>query len=366
MPGHGRAVPGTRRAAVLLTALAFCLALAPPALAAPGAVASGVFPGFLTEVSCPGTGDCWAVGQSTDGIAVTDHWNGTAWHVVNMPAPLGATFTYLPAVSCASASYCWAVGQYKMASGSLLPYAVHWNGSAWSESALPRSPESLPIDVSCVSTASCWAVGGGNGLPLFEHWNGHAWAVVSAPALTSRDIPERVTCVSDTDCWATGLSDTDGALTAHWDGTAWTPVHTPLTSSPGAVLLGVSCSGAAACMAVGGDSGTGHPVAARWNGSAWAVTPAGTKAAGLEGLACTAGLRCVAVGATTNPTRAFTEIWNGSRWQVAAAHSPAGAGLVGVSCPAAGGCWAVGSRPEVGHLNSLIEHWNGTTWSIVT
>jgi hypothetical protein len=65
-------------------------------------------------------------------------------------------------------------------------------------------------------------------------------------------------------------------------------------------------------------------------------------------------------------SRAFSEIWNGSRWRVVTPPTPPGSsrsGLAGVSCPGPADCWAVGDQ-VVGSGSSLIEHWNGTTWSI--
>ena len=40
--------------------------------------------------------------------------------------------------------------------------------------------------------------------------------------------------------------------------------------------------------------------------------------------------------------------------------------LLGVSCPSASDCWAVGYSKVGIAAQTLIEHWNGTTWAIVT
>jgi hypothetical protein len=89
-------------AALVLSALT----AVPAATAAPGgAVTAAAFPGPLFDVSCPGAHDCWAVGRIGDRGAF-DHWNGSAWRVLRVPAPTGATSTSLSSVSCAGTASC--------------------------------------------------------------------------------------------------------------------------------------------------------------------------------------------------------------------------------------------------------------------
>ena len=54
-------------------------------------------------------------------------------------------------------------------------------------------------------------------------------------------------------------------------------------------------------------------------------------------------------------------------WSVAASPSPFGPSsghLVGVACPSATSCFAVGT--DLNFNGTLVERWNGTSWSIVT
>ena len=89
----------------------------------------------------------------------------------------------------------------------------------------------------------------------------------------------------------------------------------------------------------------------------------------LEGVSCTSAWACTAVGTSNGGTLA--EQWNGTAWSIAP--SPNGAagqwnGLFGVSCTSASACTAVGAYdvvdPTVSEL-TLVEQWNGMTWSIV-
>ena len=63
----------------------------------------------------------------------------------------------------------------------------------------------------------------------------------------------------------------------------------------------------------------------------------------------------------------FSERWSGSRWRAVPAQSPRGAvaaSLVGVACVSAADCWGAGSYSSGSAGRSLIEHWNGTRWSV--
>jgi hypothetical protein len=61
--------------------------------------------------------------------------------------------------------------------------------------------------------------------------------------------------------------------------------------------------------------------------------------------------------------------WNGTRWSTvpAATDSVSGDYLSGVAAVSATDIWAVGSHfdPSIGGSAGLIEHWNGSSWSIV-
>jgi len=355
-----------RAAAVLLAVLAACLAVPPPAGAAGPGGAAGLPAAFLVSVSCPGQDACWAVGLTTTGRAhpVIDRWNGSVW--ASVPAPVPRAAVGLWSVSCVSPAFCWAVGSYGPAEPR--PFAEHWNGTRWSLTLLPVLPggaATVSDDVWCSSTASCWEVQE-NGPAGFEHWDGHAWAIVTAPAFRRHDVLDRVTCASDRDCWVTG-DGTAGTITGHWDGRAWSLVPTPTGHAQGDQLLGISCLGRS-CLAVGATDDPYRPLAERWTGSSWQVTPIAVAAAELAGVSCPAARYCLAVGLRTNSAgRAFSERWNGSRWHAVPVPAPPGSSsslLAAVDCVTTTDCWAVGSDQHGQVEPSLIEHWNGTAWSV--
>src|SRR5690242_12727777 len=153
------------------------------------------------------------------------------------------------------------------------------------------------------------------------------------------------------------------------------PTPNPRTIKQGR-LNAVSCSSPGACTAVGdfvNVPGTGTLVE-RWNGTSWSIqasaNPAGAFTSVLFGVSCPAATFCVAVGNYQNRAgrhAIMAEAWNGSSWSVMPAPPPAGARrsfLNGVSCTSATACTAVGSYQtrSGGHV-TLVERWNGTTWS---
>ena len=84
---------------------------------------------------------------------------------------------------------------------------------------------------------------------------------------------------------------------------------------------------------------------------------------------------CVAVGASiagiNSNHSSFTSLverWDGSSWSLTPVPVPpgaAGAGFFAVDCTSATDCWAVGARLGVAGNNTepLIEHWDGSSWT---
>jgi hypothetical protein len=177
---------------------------------------------FLFGVTCVSASDCWAIGFSqslvgTSNINQTliERWDGTAWAIVSSPNTLAALDNYLDGVTCVSASDCWAVGYYGNVSMTAWQTLIeHWDGTAW---AIVNSPNTSTTQrnylygVTCVSASECWAVGlsvNGSGFSqtLIERWDGTSWAIVSSPSTSASqyNFLYGVTCVSATDCWAVG------------------------------------------------------------------------------------------------------------------------------------------------------------------
>jgi hypothetical protein len=159
--------------------------------------------------------------------------------------------------------------------------------------------------------------------------------------------------------------------------TAWKIQRTPDPKNKQGRLNAVSCISPSACTSVGSFdnvSGTGT-LAERWDGTSWSIqaspNPAGALTSVLLGVSCPAAAFCVAVGNYRDGAgegKALVEAWNGSSWSVMPASPPAGARrsfLNGVSCTSTAACTAVGSyQTRSGKHVTLAEHWDGTTWSV--
>jgi hypothetical protein len=99
---------------------------------------------------------------------------------------------------------------------------------------------------------------------------------------------------------------------------------------------------------------------------------AGTTDVGFTAVSAASATEALAVG--PNPTQAavqgpFADHWNGTAWTGLQLPMPSGttASLLGVADVAPGDGWAVGfsTNTSTDQDQTLIEHWNGTSWSIV-
>ena len=284
--------------------------------------------------------------------------------------------------------------------------------SGWTVATVPGTgADDVLLGTTCANALECWAVGisigniSGNSIftPLIEQWNGTTWALGAEPPLPPGNGGGifTVVCVSGSDCWGVGTELTEsggngnptGTLIEHWDGNSWSIVSSPTPTGPGvvgAILQSVSCTSPSNCTAVGyetDDNGRNlNDLVERWNGSAWSLvaTPdTGQTYDQLTGVQCLSANDCWAVGnagpAQQNANflpifpgnapgdQGLIEHWNGTAWSMVPSveePSPGGGFLSGIDCTSAGNCWASGSTTDLNGQASgiLMEQWNGTTW----
>jgi hypothetical protein len=317
-------------------------------------------------VSCPTATACMAVGQyiadvGTSGplpVPLGESWDGTSWKQQTVPVVddwcegCVGLVSSLSGASCLTATSCIGVG----ASNSLLngPVAEAWNGSTWSTliSVNAYNIFGALSDISCPGPM-CMAVGyqyaslPGDEMPLAEMWDGTGWSnqALPAPAGATTSALSSVSCPTTADCIAVGNQNPSGPLAENWNGSTWT-----IESIPGNVALtGLSCPTTGLCWAVGGN---GSIVAEQWNVSAWTLhslpTPTSATSTSLNGISCPSPSDCVAVGSFTNPqgkAMTLSEQWNGTNWSILPTPNPSdsiASYLSSVSCPTAQTCTAVG------------------------
>ncbi len=240
--------------------------------------------------------------------------------------------------------------------------------------------------VSCTSANNCVAVGTYEAnvsidQTLIESWDGTAWSVVPSPAPGYKNALDAVSCTSANNCVAVGRfasgSSMDHTLVESWDGTAWSVVPSP-DGSPTSEnrLYGVSCSSATNCVAVGSaqsSESVSQTLIESWNGTTWSVVPSpdpgnpGSSFNNLSAVSCASAISCVAVGSwgnTSGSDATLVESWNGATWSVVP--SPQPGNLNGVFCTSATNCVAVGSDENASNVSqTLIESWNGAAWSVI-
>ena len=299
-----------------------------------------------------------------------------------LPRPGSVVLSYqLNGVAVLSAASAWAVGT----TDSTDPRVVHWDGSTWTERVLslspgrPGNPPGGFQAVAAVSAGDVWAVGVNTGGLLAEHWDGRAWTVVRTPTpsrLSGSVFLQGIAAASARDIWAVGGSEQP--VIVHWDGRTWTIVPSPVPPGASTDLLGVAAVSAVSAWAVGytwPTGGTQVPLIEQWNGTAWAVVPSPAIPGGgtLTAVAAASPRDAWAVGARGGQASGgsgLIEHWDGRTWTIVPspdlAAGGAGGELHAVTIVRDGSAWAVGGAfcPRQGSL-TVIEHWDGRTWSLV-
>jgi hypothetical protein len=272
------------------------------------------------------------------------------------------------------------------------PAAAAAPGSPWRLQRTPNPvvPNGTLVAGSCTGRGACVAVGGdenrsGTQVALAQARTGTGWRIQATPVPAGAIFSNLfgVSCTAAGACTAAGYY-VDAAQRIHplaerWNGTNWSIQPTPSPAGqPEAGFFAVSCSSAAACTAVGaqtGSTGSTTPLAERWNGAKWSIQPvsglAGSLSSELLAVSCPAAAACTAAGSEIDSSQTsvpLAERWNGTTWRVQAVPGPTGAvgsGFSGLSCSSPAACTAVGSYGNAsGNSELLAEAWNGRAWSI--
>ncbi len=290
------------------------------------------------------------------------------------PSPnQGTGYNQFASVSCAGPTWCMAVGVYDLVYNGIRiadqTLIENWNGSTWQIVSSPNQGflNNQLEGVSCTSLTWCMAVGSyfdpvtGMYQTLIENWNGSNWTISPSPGQAELFA---VSCTSSTNCAAVG------EINESWNGTAWSIVPSPTPSSSNYNLSGVSCTNSTSCMAVGyydNASLTSQTLIESWNGSTWTVVPSpnlGSFNNVLSGVSCTTPTNCVAVGhyiSASDVLQTLIETWNASSWSVTSSPNSSGnSQLLGVSCTKLTKCVAVGDYS----FGTLIESWKRTGWLV--
>jgi len=166
-----------------------------------------------------------------------------------------------------------------------------------------------------------------------------------------------------------GSSGVYTTLAESWNGTSWSVVNSPSPSDNLNQLNSVSCVSPVACTAMGYVStlsGGYRTLIESWNGTSWTAVPSPNLGSAsdqnyLDGVSCTSASACTAVGYHYNGAfRTLIESWNGTSWSVVPSpnRGSISSALNGVSCTSATACTAAGTYYQSGNTDmarTLIE-----------
>jgi len=197
------------------------------------------------------------------------------------------------------------------------------------------------------------------------------WQVIASPDQHLGAL-NGIAAVSATDLWAVGtVASNTGANTTlieHSDGSSWQIVSSPnLTPSQlGDMLNAVAAISANDVWAVGTDGA--NTLIEHWDGAQWSVIPSPSPSAtgnflqGVTALSAdnvwAAGYDITGQGCEQIP-EPLIEHWNGTQWSVATTPTISaqyGARLYAISADSANDVWAVGE---------VVERFDGSAWSLV-
>lgn len=326
----------------------------------------------LDGVSAISQSDIWAAGY-TDNQTLTEHWDGASWNVVS--SPNDGDQSYLDAVTAISTSDVWAVGD-----NGTQALTEHWDGSSWSVVASPfQGSSSMLLAVAKIPGGNnVWAVGhyvDNNGIDqtLIEQWDGSNWNIIASPSPDPQgnDLLG-VVALSANDAWAVGTAANNKGLyqtlTEHWDGTSWSVVASPNVMKNGVFWAVAAIPSSSNVWAVGtygkAKSGLARTLTAQWNGTGWIrvgspnVDKQNTTFFGVASVSATSAWGVGLSYDNSGNNKALTEHWNGSSWKVVSSPNVEGDSiLTGVTTvPASNMLWAVGvSYAPTGGSQTVTE-----------
>lgn len=324
------------------------------------------------------------------GVVQAASTSGGTWNVVVSPN-VTSNNNVLNGVAAFSKGDAWAVGYNYPGTGGGQTLTEHWNSNGWSIVASPNPGANFDDlnGVVAISTRYVLAVGlqvnsSNVEQTLIESGRVGGWSVIPSPNVVgSGNALFGVSGVATNDIWAVGFSFSSGnpqkTLIEH-SYNKWSIVPSPSPGTAGNSLRSVVALNKNNVWAVGSTNNTGgysQTLIEHWDGTAWSVVPSpnvGTNNNGLTGITAVSKNDLWAVGSFTDGSTSLGETliehWDGTTWSVVPSPNP-GVGmnyLTSVSAVSANKIWAVGSAFSSNSLTSqtLIEFWNGSNWSVVT
>jgi hypothetical protein len=209
------------------------------------------------------------------------------------------------------------------------------------------------------------------------------WTVVSSPNASAQDnVLAAVAANSASDVWAVGqflpdaTPNTTSTLIEHFDGTSWSIIPSPNVGVHANALFAVTAK-AGKAWAVGyfiDNNFVSRSLIEAWDGHQWNIIdhPHAGSSDQFFGVSAISPSDIWAVGLQRDSSGKFltlTEHFDGSDWSVVSSPNPGATGnqLLAVVATSSKSVWAVGQQlGNHGPDQALIEHWNGSSWTVVS
>ena len=207
---------------------------------------------------------------------------------------------------------------------------------------------------------------GANGLVC-----GPSWSTVASSEHLKK--PRAIATIASNDIWVVGSTRKNEDLirtgAEHWDGSSWSLSPTPDVGAGENALNGVDASASNNVWAVG-YSGR-NTLIEHWDGTQWGVvaspnadTSGDNTLTSVDALSST---NAWAVGSSRTATsrKSLIQRWNGTSWSIVSSPNPGtlSNSLLGVAATAPNDIWAVGWKNSGDGLQSLLLHYDGTGWT---
>jgi photosystem II stability/assembly factor-like uncharacterized protein len=250
-------------------------------------------------------------------------------------------------ISCPSTQVCYAVGYNSSGTPDL--YQTIDTGQDWTYATLPAAAGGT---IACPSTSTCYV--GGPADVLVTQDGGQSWTDRSLPA---NDFEVQLACTTTSTCYVLAFDLTGYALLVTTDaGATWSAAGLPAAASvdagPGAAL---ACPATGECL-LAGDDGNGNAaiLATNDSGGTWTTT-ASFGPGNLDSVVCPSTTTCYATGSASTPpfdTIAAQTTDGGQAWSSITA--PQGDIL---ACPSTTTCYAA----TIGSIQISTD--GGQTWT---